>query len=163
MKDEYYTWTLPSLTTLLGLAAGTIIQNGLLIGVALALSYLLYKKSVKVARINGKTERSKILHALTGELIEITGITAAFFLTEAWPVVFALAAVGFREAFLNQVKTKLELNTSEILGRNERIVVIVITYLSSYLNEYTLVYGLLLIGSMALIETGRQIFLFFKT
>jgi hypothetical protein len=162
VKDKYYIRTGSALAVLLAGLTATYLGSVLAAGASILLSYALYRQGVRRARLKGRTDNSKILHSITGNLIEFLGIGFAFFFAPIWPVVFASAAVGFRESFSQSLKNKsLGLN-SELLGRTERVSLLGLSFLTAYFNEYLLVYGLVLVGSMALIETGRQVFLFLK-
>lgn len=140
-------------------AIGIYLEETLVIGISLIASYLLYRRGVKSARMHGRTDGSKMLHALTGNLIEFSGIAFAFFFTEAWAIVFALAAVGFLRAFSLEVRQGL---SSEMFGRLERILALGLSFLGNLFNEYVLLYGLIIVGGMAVFECGRQLFLFLR-
>lgn len=161
MKLRYIHWTGLSLLVLSAGFSGIYLKEAPVIGALLITSYLLYMKGVKSARMQGKTDRSKILHALTGNLIEFSGITAAFFFTEAWAVVLALAAVGLLESFFQELGRR-NLGHSMMFGRLERITVLGLSFLGVFFNEYVLLYGLIIVGGMALFEGVRQLLLFFR-
>jgi hypothetical protein len=162
VKDKYYIWNTASLITLLGVLPGIFLQNAMIVGAAVLFSYFLYWQSVKVARLRGRTTLSKILDSVTGNLIEFGGISAAFFFTEPWSVIFALALIGFQEATINQLKKSLGKLTSEILGRTERILVLSASFIAFQVNEYFLLYGVILVGLLALIEICQQLFVLLK-
>lgn len=162
MKDNYLIWNILSL---LGVATGIIgllISESLVIGLGILVSYLLYRKSVKVARLNGRTSLSKILHPLTANMIEFGGIAVAFFFTEPAAVVFALSAVGFRESLMSKIDRNLNNSVSELLGRNERVILLGLVFIAAYVNVYALLYGIILVGFIGLVETFRQLFLLVK-
>lgn len=162
MKDNYFIWNSLSL---LGIATGifgVLISESLLVGVGILISYLLYLKSVKVARLNGRTSLSKILHPFTANLLEFGGIAVAFFFTEPVTVVFALSAVGFRESLMSKIDRNLKNNATELLGRNERVILLGLVFIAAYINVYALLYGIILIGFVAIVETFRQLFLLVK-
>ncbi|MFB6158592.1 MAG: hypothetical protein ABEJ95_02915 [Candidatus Nanohalobium sp.] len=159
MRTRYYHWALVSLSVLsLGLAYGTIRHNSLVFGIATGLSYLLYRRQDHLARLRGRTVGARILHAVGGNLIEFTGIAAgALVVSTSWPILLALAAVGFRQSFSWELHDKTSVKYSELFGRPERITVLTVTLLLSFFNHYVLFYGYSLLALMALAESVRQI------
>ena len=161
MRDEYYTWTGLSLATIvLGAFIGVYLLNSLVVGLSLIVSFFLYKKGLKNARIKGNTDTSKTLNILTENLIEFLGLFSAwFFSPAALPVVFAAITVGFENSFHQMLKDKLKSSNSEMIGRTERIGIVGFTLAAGYFNEYLVFYGMLLVGGAAMIESGRQLLL----
>lgn len=162
MKYNYLIWNSLSLLGTAGGLIGVLISETLLIGAGILISYLLYRKSVEAARLNGRTSLSRILHPFTVNLIEFGFITAAFFFTQPAAVVFALSAVGFREALINKIERNLKNNVSELLGRTERVILLGLVFIAAYFNVYALLYGIILVGFIAVVETFRQLFLLVK-
>jgi hypothetical protein len=161
VENRYYNWTLASIAAVvLGTTGGVLLSNPLITGISVIASFLLYRKGLKVARMKGKTDTSKVLHSLASNLIEFLGIFSAYFFSpSSLPVVFAAVAVGFETSFHQMLKDKLRSSNAEMIGRTERIGILGVTLAAGFFNEYLVFYGMLLVGGAALVESGRQLLL----
>jgi hypothetical protein len=157
VKLRYIHWTSLSLATLLAGLSGLYLERAVLIGAGVILSYIFCRKSVKFARMQGRTENSKMIHAVTENLIEFSGLTAAFFFTEAWAAVLALGTVGFSQAFYSNLRNIFSPN-EQVFGRKERTAVLGVSFMGTFFNEYVLLYGLVVVGGLALFDSMRQIY-----
>jgi hypothetical protein len=162
VKEKYFVWTTSSILAMVLGGIGLAIENTLIIAAGIAGAHLLHLQSVKAARLKGKTRNSKTIYGLTDSLTEILGISAAYFFTPAWATIFTLASVGHREIFKTEINNRIQSTNSDLLGRTERILVLCLAFAASYFNNYALLYGVLLVGVMALVETFRQVFLIAK-
>ncbi|MFB6099870.1 MAG: hypothetical protein ABEK16_01225 [Candidatus Nanohalobium sp.] len=161
MANNYYMWTLASIAAMvLGTGASIIVGNPAITGTSVAASFLLYRQGVKVARMKGRTDTSKVLHSLSANLIEFLGLFSAYFFSPAaLPVFFAAVAVGFQNSFHLMLKDRLRSSNVEIIGRQERVAILAATLVAGSFNEYIVFYGLLVVGGAAVVESGRQLFL----
>lgn len=159
MRKEYIAKIAASTIVLLtGTATSIQIKSPETLGIATLTSLIIYFSAQKTSNIHGRTRKIKIINSTLPNIIEYTALlTVVYYIKEPIILLIAIAIIGLSNSIKKEIKNKLN-KEKTIYGRKERVTNISTALIATSINQYFLIYGIMLLAFLTLIDLFYSIY-----
>ncbi len=132
-------------------------NQGVLAGMAGLSALFLVKYARRTSRMEGRTDGMKVALTTTTllyELVIILGVASTAIIPK-YAAAILLAAIAFTEAMNLELNQQLQVTKQGDIGREGRLLVLLVSLLAFNFNEYYLFYGVLFVFVLTVYDALR--------